>query len=135
MTTVMKQPNAELQYTMVRGTTPKLIIMLQSQGVGMRFDAAIFTAYAGNRLAFREGMRIVDVDDGRVELQLTAAQTRMLTPSKPGQPAKNTFEIEWRDGQQEHVFLTGTIMATGGLNSDIITGDGTGQLPDDEGAS
>ena len=107
----------------IRGTTPTLIYRfrrLVSEGVyaPIEFDKAIISVTTGTKLVFREEMELSDPDAGEARYTVSAAQTRACKGSKIGEPGKNYYEIELRNGTSEKVYALGNIAAIGGANSD-----------------
>jgi hypothetical protein len=116
----------------VRGSTEPLIVEFMQNGVPISFDDARLTVSdkLGNllfRMTFADnpgtgpGTVSHDIVTGKVTFHPLAEQTRALIASRTGTAAekgKNKYEVELREGADEHIYLLGTICAIGGLNDD-----------------
>lgn len=109
----------------VRGTTTPLIFALKRDGVPIPFDDIRLSVFKdkGKNLAFRASyadgdMQVIDAPNGVVRFTPTAAQTRSLTVSKDEVTPLNKYELEYRDGASEEVYLMGNIVGLGGINDD-----------------
>lgn len=117
---------ATYDITWVRGSTTPLLFAITRGGTPIAFDDIRLTVYnnKGKSLCFRAsyaehtGITIIDALTGSVKFQPTAAQTRALTQSKDGITPMNTYEVEYRDGDSEEIYLMGNIIAIGGINDD-----------------
>lgn len=116
---------ARYDITWVRGTTTPLVFAIKRNGVPIPFDDVRLSVYKnkGKELAFRasyaEGdMAVIDAPNGLVKFTPTAAQTRSLTVSKDDITPMNRYELEYRDGPSEEVYLMGNIVGLGGINDD-----------------
>ena len=113
-------------FTWVRGTTkPPLQVRITQNGDPVPFEEVRLSVWNnnGNSLAFRASYLANEIvyDSGTNTLSFTptAEQTRSLTRTKnDGDPAKNKYELELRQGTTERVWLMGDITAIGGLNDD-----------------
>lgn len=117
-------------FVWVRGTTAPIIVANKIDGVPIPYSDMRLSVYKGKgkKLAFRltllenEGTgpgTVEIVSPGTFKFTPTAEQTRSLdeTPND-GTPGKNSYEVETRNGEDEEVYLLGTIAAIGGLNDD-----------------
>lgn len=117
----------------VRGSTPPNLFRFQRRTslpgvepitrVPLVFDDARVSVYAGKKFLFRlsvveNTVHITDPDTGEIRFTPTADQTRMLVRTEPGEPGKNRYEIELRNGTDEQVYVMGTIAGVGGDNDD-----------------
>jgi hypothetical protein len=114
-------------FEIVRGTTQPLVFRLKISDGGdppilsnMPFDDVVITIQPKN------GSKIIakiseanprffvsNVGEAEITFRPTPAQSRSYPPG-----AKTTYEVEVRSGDNEDVFLMGTITATGGVNID-----------------
>lgn len=110
----------------VRGTTTPFVFSMKRNGVPIPFDDIRLSVYKkdGRTLLFRAtytddgGITVVNPSTGLCKFQPTAEQTRMLVQSKDEITPKNIFELEYRDGFSEEVYLMGDVLAIGGINDD-----------------
>jgi hypothetical protein len=109
----------------VRGTTPTLFFIMKRNGTPLPFDDIRLSVYKnkGKELAFRATLAdgdfaVVDPAEGKVKVTLTAEQTRVCTKTKDDGIALNKYELEYRDGTNERVYLMGDVSAIGGINDD-----------------
>ena len=109
----------------VRGTTTPIRFAMRRNGVPIPFDDVRFTVSTKQgQMLFRAtyaddgGITVVNPSTGMMQFTPTAAQTRLMIESKDGITAKNKYEIEYRNGQDEEVYLMGDIVAIGGINDD-----------------
>lgn len=110
----------------VRGTTTPFVFAIKREGVPLPFDDIRLTVSKkqGGALLFRAtysddgGITVVNPATGLVKFQPTAEQTRLLIQSKEGQDAKNIYELEYRNGFSEEVYLMGDVTGVGGINDD-----------------
>lgn len=110
----------------VRGTTMPFIVSLKINGDPIPLDDVRLSVYNGTALAFRltladdvgTGPGSVSAVAGVYTFTPTAAQTRLLKQGKPGQIGKSKYEVEVRDGEDEIVYMMGTINGIGGINDD-----------------
>lgn len=118
----------------VRGTTEPLIVGYTQNGAPLPLDDARLSVYdkTTNVLIFRlsyadnpgtgPGTVAYDIVTGRITFHPSAEMTRALVRSSKIDtlPAKgkNKYEVELRDGAEEHVYLMGTIAGIGGYNDD-----------------
>lgn len=113
---------ATFDFTWVRGTNVPLRLTFARNGVPIPFDDVRMSVAKGTTFLFRMGLgvggEITNPATGEVTFTPTPDQTRMLSESKPGQPAKNNYEVELRDGDSEQVYLIGNITGLGGRNDD-----------------
>jgi hypothetical protein len=115
----------------VRGTTAPLIVSFKINDVPIPYDDVRLSVWKGGVLAFR--ITLADNEDtagaqnpgtvkvvspGTFQFMPMAAQTRSLIKTADGAVGKNSYEIEIRNGEDEEVYLMGTIAAIGGLNDD-----------------
>jgi hypothetical protein len=126
----MSEPYTVFDFEWVRGTTgPALVFTFTKNTVPISFDDAVLSVWnkGGKSLAWRAS--ILGNDDavaqiahdpvlGQITFSPTAAQTRALTQTKSDGAAQNRYEIELRNGTSELVYVMGSILGTGGLNSD-----------------
>lgn len=116
----------------VRGSTEPFIVEFVANGVPLPFDDARLSVCdkAGN-LLFRltladnpgtgPGTVTKDLVTGKLTFHPLPEQTRAMIASRVNTVAekgKNKYEVELRDGEDEHIYLMGTICAIGGLNDD-----------------
>lgn len=116
---------ARYDITWVRGTTTPLIFAIKRNGVPIPFDDIRLSVYKnkGKDLAFRAtyvdgAIAVIDAPNGVVKFTPTAAQTRSLTVSKDEVTPQNKYELEYRDGASEEVYLMGNVIGLGGINDD-----------------
>lgn len=117
---------AQYDITWVRGTTTPLVFAIKRNGVPIPFDDIRLSVFKnkGKDLAFRAsyadgtGIIVVDALQGLVKFTPSAAQTRSLTVSKDDVTPMNKYELEYRDGASEEVYLRGNVVGLGGINDD-----------------
>jgi hypothetical protein len=130
----------EYNYTIVRGTTSPLVVKFQSpvdpNAVPVVYEAIPFTdvhltitkvnAKDTDTVLVRKKLSDVDarffVSDaptGEITWMPTPAESRALLRSKEGDEAKNYYEFELWNVNEQTVYLTGLITAIGGVNDDV----------------
>jgi hypothetical protein len=112
-------------FTWVRGTNVPVRFTLSRNGVPISFDDARLTVSKGKDLLFRlsvvdGGGEVTNPATGEVTFTPTTEQTRLLVETSLGKPGKNNYELEYRDGTSEQVYLIGTITGLGGRNDDEV---------------
>ena len=112
-------------FTWVRGSTTPFIVRFTRNEVPVPFEEARLSVWKSNgrelafRASFLAGDITYDAGSGNLTFVPTAEQTRSLTQTKvDGDPAKNFYEYEIRDGISENIWLAGAIVGWGGLNDD-----------------
>jgi hypothetical protein len=117
-------------FTWVRGTTAPFIVAMKINDVPIPYDDIRLSVFNGNTLAFRITLEANEAtgaqtpgtvkitNPGEFTFMPTAEQTRLLTKVAQGAPGKSSYEVEIRNGQDEEVYLLGTIAGIGGLNDD-----------------
>jgi hypothetical protein len=117
-------------FTWVRGSTTPLRLSFKIDGVAIpHTDIRLSVSKANGKtpafllsLADDPGIgpgKVNEITPGVFDFMPTAAQTRSLTPSaNDGSPGKNKYEVEIRNGQEENIYLLGTIAGIGGINDD-----------------
>lgn len=120
----MSKPSV-YDFTWVRGTNNSFRFQILQNTDTVAYDDVRVSVFKDNgaTLAFRASILdatiTYDVPTQMFILVPTAAQTRALTETRvDGDPGKNKYEVEVRDGGDERVYLMGTITAIGGLNDD-----------------
>lgn len=112
--------------TWVRGTTKPFVFRVIRNGAPLPFDDIRLTFYnkKGKNLAFRAtisndgGIIVLDPATGLCKFTPTSAQTRALTESKDLVTPMNKYELEFRNGLDEEVYLMGDCIGLGGINDD-----------------
>jgi hypothetical protein len=116
----------EYDFTWVRGTNVPAVFAFARNGVAIPFDDARMsvTDMQGDlifRLSIESGGAVkTNPSIGEVTFTPTTAQTRSLKESKPGNPGKNRYEIELRDGTNEAVYVWGVVAGILGGNDDEV---------------
>lgn len=116
-------------FNWVRGTTTPLQLSFKIDNVAIPYDDIRLSVWNGGGKTFAFRLSLVDdpgVGPGKVEeisagvlsFRPTAAQTRLLTKTEEGDPGKNRYEVEVRNGVNEDVHLMGVIAGIGGINDD-----------------
>jgi hypothetical protein len=116
---------AEFPLEWVRGTTTPLIFAMKRNGVPLPFDDIRISVWInkGKQLGFRVTLSdgditVLDPATGQCRWIPLASQTRMLTQTKADDIPLNKYEIEYRYGTSEEVYLMGTVSGIGGINDD-----------------
>jgi hypothetical protein len=116
-------------FNWVRGTTTPFKVSFKIDNVAIPHDDVRMSVYnaGGKTLAFRLSLvdnpgiipgTVNEEQPGLFSFRPTAAQTRLLTKTAEGDPGKNSYEIEIRNGANEDVYLLGVIAGIGGINDD-----------------
>lgn len=121
---------ATYDFAWVRGSTTPLRLTFMVNSVAIPYDDIRLSVFAGTKLAFRLSLAdnasqsglpgsVKENVAGDISFIPTATMTRALRQSaNDGSPGKNTYEVEVRNGQDEEVYVMGTITGIGGLNDD-----------------